>query len=229
MDALPINIVDLVVLVVLALSALLAFMRGFVAELFAVVAWIGAIFLAFHGYAPATPLVTELTGLDGAVAEILAGAVLFVVSVIVLSILARIVSGALKIASLGSVDRSLGFLFGVIRGAVLVSLAYVLLLTFSPNPRDHPDWLLQARSLPLIVQGSDLLIAALPENLSNRIDTTAVRARQQAEEESLRTLKNLLTSPTTRTGPANPDATTDDQGYTDKERQELNRAIQSTQ
>lgn len=93
MDSFPINAVDLGIFAVLVLSGLLAFLRGFVAEIFSIAAWVGALAVSVYGYKPAVPFVTDLTGLDGTIADLVAGAVLFVVSLIVFMILARLAGG----------------------------------------------------------------------------------------------------------------------------------------
>lgn len=229
MDSLPINITDLAIIVVLILSGLLALLRGFVAEVLSIVAWVGALAVGVYGYRPAAPIVIDLTGIDGPLGELIAGGVLFIVALIVFMILARLASGALQMAGLGAVDRSLGFLFGLLRGAVLVSVAYLLVLWAEPDPQDHPSWLTEAKSLPLVVAGADMLVTLVPEHLRSQADSEALRLRRQAEDEARDALKQRLLSPTPRTESPNPDAPASDQGYTDKERQELNRAIQSTQ
>ena len=229
MDSLPINITDIAVIAVVILSGLLALMRGFVAEVFSIVAWVGALAVGIYGYKPATPYVEELTGIDGPLGELIAGGVLFIIALIVFMILARLASGALQMVGLGAVDRSLGFLFGLVRGAVLVCVAYLLVLWAEPNPQDHPTWVTEARTLPLVVSGADMLVTLVPEHLRGQADTEAARLRRQAEDETREALKERLLSPTPKTDTPNPDASGANQGYTDKERQELNRAIQSTQ
>jgi membrane protein required for colicin V production len=229
MESLPINVTDLAVITVLVLSGLLALLRGFVAEVMSIAAWIGALAVGVYGYRPATPYIVELTGIDGALGELIAGGVLFVVSLIVFMVLARLASGTLQMAGLGAVDRSLGFLFGLLRGAVVVCIAYLLVLWAEPDPEDHPDWLIEAKTLPLVIEGADMLVALVPDHLRSEADTAAARARRQAEDQAREALKQRLLSPAPASPRANPDAPTADQGYSDKERQELNRAIQSTQ
>ena len=229
MDSLPFHITDIAVVAVVILSGLLALMRGFVAEVFSIVAWVGALAVGIYGYKPATPYVVDLTGIDGPLGELIAGGVLFIVALIVFMILARLASGALQMVGLGAVDRSLGFLFGLVRGAVLVCVAYLLVLWAEPNPEDHPRWVTEAKTLPLVVAGADRLVTLVPEHLRGQADTEAARLRRQAEDETREALKERLLSPTPKTDTPNPDASGTNQGYTDKERQELNRAIQSTQ
>ncbi len=224
MDSLPINITDLAILIVLGISTLLALLRGFVAELFTVVAWIGALAAAVYGYTFGVPYVVDLVGLEGTLAELLSGLAIFVVALIVLSVLARLCSGVLQIAGLGAVDRSLGFLFGLVRGAVLVSVAYLLVLWAVPDPKDHPAWLTEAKALPIVIEGADLLVDLVPAHMRSQAYDEFELRKRQAEDEAREKIMEGMISPKPKA-----DAPQGDQGYTDKERQEMNRAVQSTQ
>lgn len=225
MESLPVNVTDLAILGIVVVSGLLALLRGFVAEACSVVAWVGALAAGIYGYRPAVPYVTDLTGLEpGTLAELIAGAVIFVVALIVFMVVARLASGALQLAGLGAVDRSLGFLFGLIRGAVLVSIAYLLVLWAVPDPKDHPNWLTEAKALPIVIEGADLLVDLVPAHLRSQAYDEFEQRKRQAEDEARERIMEGMISPKPKA-----DAPRDDQGYTDKERQELNRAIQSTQ
>lgn len=224
MDALPINIADLIILLVLLLSGLLAFLRGFVAEVLSVAAWIGALFVAVYGYVHLQPFARQLVTVNTTLADALAGLALFLVALIGFSVMARLLSRTLSMAGLGALDRTLGFLFGLVRGAALVCLAYLLILWAVPERSDHPTWLTQARALPLVEEGADLLWSLVPPHLLDEADAAAARARRQAEEQARRQLHERLLSPTPKADA--PDGST---GYSDRERQEMNRAIQGTQ
>lgn len=224
MDGLPINITDLVILLVLVLSGLLAFLRGFVAEVLSVAAWIGALVVAVYGYVHLQPLARQVVTFNATAADAAAGVALFVVALIVFTVLGRLMSGALTMAGLGAIDRSLGFLFGLLRGAVLVCLSYLLILWAVPDRSDHPAWLTGARALPLVEEGADLLWNLVPPHLLDEADAAAARARRQAAERTRWELKERLLSPIPKADA--PDGST---GYNDRERQEMNRAIQGTQ
>ncbi len=224
MDGLPINITDLIILLVLLLSGLLAFLRGFVAEILSVASWIGALFAAVYGYVHLQPFARQIVTANTTLADALAGLVLFLAALVAFSIIARILSRSLSLVGLGALDRTLGFLFGLVRGAVLVCLAYLLILWAVPERNDHPDWLTQARALPLVEDGAELLWSLVPPHLLDEADATAARARRQAEEQARRELHERLLSPAPKA-----DAPAASTGYTNKERQEMNRAIQGTQ
>ena len=224
MEGLPINVTDLAILVVLVLSGLLAFLRGFVAEVLSVAAWIGALFVAVYGYVHLQPFARQVVTFNTTAADAAAGVALFVVALILFTVLGRLASGALSMAGLGAIDRSLGFLFGLARGAALVCLAYLLILWAVPERDDHPEWLTQARALPLVEEGADLLWGLVPSHLLDEADAAAARARRQAEEQARRQLQERLLNPTPKA-----DAPAGANGYSDRERREMNRAIQGTQ
>lgn len=224
MSGLPINVTDLVILLVLLLSGLLAFLRGFVAEVLSVAAWIGALFVAVYGYVYLQPYARQVVTFNTTAADAAAGLALFVVALILFSVAGKLLSGTLSMAGLGALDRSLGFLFGLFRGAALVCLAYLLILWAVPDRNEHPSWLTQARALPLVEDGADLLWSLVPPHLLDEADAAAARARRQAEEHARRELHERLLSPTPKAG-----APTGSTGYNDRERQEMNRAIQGTQ
>ena len=97
-------------------------------------------------------------------ADLVAGAGLFLVSLILLTILTGYIARAVQWSALTPIDRTLGLIFGVARGAVLVSIAYFVIdITLPPN--DRPGWLQDARSQPLLAQGADMLRGVLPESL----------------------------------------------------------------
>lgn len=126
------TIVDGIVILVIALSAILAYSRGFVRELMAIAGWIAAAILAFI-FAPAVrPLVTEIPYvgeyLQGSceLSIIAAFALVFAVALIVASIFTPLFSSAIQNSAIGGIDQILGFLFGVARGVVLVAVAFII-------------------------------------------------------------------------------------------------------
>ncbi len=124
MDNLPVNITDIAVIVVVLVSAFLAYARGFVHEVLSVAGWVGAGFITAHALPFVEPFALELIPIEK-VAPFAAGAVVFIVSLVILSILTRAISRRVQDSAHNALDRSLGFLFGMVRGAVLVCLIYI--------------------------------------------------------------------------------------------------------
>ena len=153
--------VDLAVLGVLAISGLLAFGRGFVHEVLGIGAWLGAGALAVW-------LGPELVGRAGAwvpshpeLAQPIAFGGVFVVALVVLLLVSRALGKAVRHSAFGGVDRSLGLLFGIGRGAVLVAVAYILLQMVVPV-EEWPTPLKNARALPFAYTTAVWLVQWLP-------------------------------------------------------------------
>ena len=146
------NLVDLAVLAVLALSALAGLARGLVREVLSLAAWLGAGWIAFQ-YAPAAVGSVREYVTDATFANAIAYGVVFVVALIVLSVVASVVSRTVRLSALGGVDRTLGLVFGLARGAVILVAAYVVggMLV---APEGWPARVQQARSLPFIYGGA---------------------------------------------------------------------------
>ena len=160
------TIFDWVVVLIVAVSTLFAFFRGVVRELIAVVAWVlGFVFaIAF------TPLLgAMLPDIDGhpAVPYIVAFALIIIAAVLLGALIAWPLAKAVRAAGLGFVDRFLGSIFGLVRGAAVV-LAFVLVAGLTPLPRS--DWWQRAALVPPLVAGVLALKHHLPSELAARLD-----------------------------------------------------------
>jgi membrane protein required for colicin V production len=144
--------VDLVVLGVMLLSGLLAFARGLVREVLSIGAWLGAAVVAISFLPAIRPLVVpyvpspEWTDPTGYI-------LLFVVSLIVFSLIAKTIGGAVRSSAIGGIDRTLGLVFGFARGAALAVVAYIFATMVTP-PDHWPEPVLESRSLPYIYTGA---------------------------------------------------------------------------
>ncbi|HYG85172.1 MAG TPA: CvpA family protein [Azospirillum sp.] len=226
MENFPINPADGIVLAVLLLSALLAFTRGMVAEVLSVAAWAGAALIALYTLPFALPFVQQYVKVE-MVAYVITSAGLFIVSLVLLTILFGRISRSVQNSSLSAVDRSLGFLFGLVKGGVLISVAYLFFAWLVP-PAEQPQWLQQAKTRPLMVAGAGMIYEFLPANLRsegfNQADLARDRARQAIEaKEAL----DRLTSPVPSSG-GKTGAQPADTGYKDRDRGEIDRLIQNT-
>ncbi len=169
MDALsdlPINVVDIGVLLILLISAVLAYACGFVHEVLSVGGWIGAIFATFYGFPYAKPFARKYISLDLA-ADLTAGTVIFIVTLVFLSLITRAVAKSVKASALNVLDRSLGFLFGLVRGAVLVCVAYIGLQIIIPE-EEYPAMVRESRSIQLIKPAAALLKTLVPDHISGK-------------------------------------------------------------
>jgi membrane protein required for colicin V production len=126
------TIVDAVVAVVILLSAILAYSRGLVREVLAIAGWVAAAVLAFIFAPQAEPLIQQVPVLSDFLGDscelsvIAAFATVFALSLVVVSIFTPLFASAVQRSALGGIDQGLGFLFGVLRGLILVAIAFVV-------------------------------------------------------------------------------------------------------
>jgi membrane protein required for colicin V production len=126
------TVIDAVVAGVIVLSAILAYSRGFVREAMAIVGWIGAAILAFIFAPSVQPLVKELPVVGDFLADscelsiVAAAAGVFAIGLIIAALFTPLFSSVVQRSALGGIDQGLGFLFGVVRGVVLVAIAFIV-------------------------------------------------------------------------------------------------------
>ena len=155
------NGVDLIVLLVVAFSAMMGFMRGAVREILGLGAWIGAGVTAFVFFPIVQPLMRKAVGNPDLADPIAFGGV-FLVVLILLSVIARLMGKAVRQAGLGGLDRTLGLVFGLARGAAIIIGVYIGAGLIDPV-ENWPNAVLEARSLPSIYLGAVWVAGHVPD------------------------------------------------------------------
>lgn len=126
------TVIDAVVAGVIIVSALLAYSRGLVREGMAIVGWVAAALLAFMFAPKVEPLVKEIPAVGKYLSEscelsiIAAFAAVFAVALVIVSLFTPLFSSLVQRSALGGLDQGFGFFFGVLRGILLVAIAFFL-------------------------------------------------------------------------------------------------------
>ena len=157
---------DIAVVVAIALSTLLGFLRGIVRSLVGLAAWVGGFVLAIG----ATPsLARLLPAFPDAplVPQAIAFVLVFVLAIVAGALVAWPLRSVIHMAGLGFVDRGLGGVFGLARGAVLV-LAFVLVAGLSALPAR--DWWQNSLFAPPFEAAALSLRPWLPPQWAERLD-----------------------------------------------------------
>ncbi len=124
------TIVDAGVTAIVILSGILAYSRGFVREVLAIAGWVAAAVVGFIFAPQAEPLIQQIPVVGEFLIEscelsiIASFAVVATAALIVVSIFAPLFSGAVQRSAIGGIDQGFGFLFGLLRGVVLIAVAY---------------------------------------------------------------------------------------------------------
>lgn len=230
MEDSSINILDLVVAGVVLVSALLAFYRGFVREALAIVGWVGAFFVTVWLFPQAQPYAHEWVSPEW-LADLAAGATIFLISLVVLWLIAHAIVTRVKGSPLNALDRSLGFLFGVARGLILVALAYMAAnQSIWRDDEGRPEWVTEARTLPIIDRSAGLLVALVPEGTFNLpVEGFEAIQRKSSDLEDAREmiedLRRMAEPPVAPVAPA--DGEEGDTGYKEAELQIMDRLFEN--
>lgn len=179
---------DLAVLSVMILSCLFAFFRGFVRELLSLGAWMGAGIVTLYYFRDVAQLIKPSVKSD-MVAGGLATLGLYVVSLLAFSLLNALIMRLFRDSGeVGAVDNVLGLVFGALRGAFLISLAYFLMTIFI-SADTEPNWLKNATTHNIVERGAVILGQAAPDymvehtSLKNKIDEANGKKVVEEEEE----------------------------------------------
>jgi len=139
------TIIDGVVALVIIVSALLAYSRGLVRETLAIAGWVIATIMSFifadqvQPIIKQIPVVGDFIGDSCELSVIAAFAAVFAVVLVIASIFTPLFSSLIQRSVLGGLDQGLGFLFGVLRGFLLVAVAFFVYST-----------VLQSQNIPMV-------------------------------------------------------------------------------
>jgi membrane protein required for colicin V production len=221
---------DILVIAIIGLSALFGFIRGFLREVLSIGAWIVAGLAAWFGLPFLRPFARQYISHE-LIADVAAGIATFVIVLVVASVVSHMITRSVRESSLGALDRSLGILFGIARGAVIVSVALLIFDNFYP-PDNRPQWLKDARTLPVVQVGADFMRQFVPTSVAAQAQSTADSAKQQAEQamEVGQAIRIITEAGHNRPATASEAAASaDDSGYNDADRKAMDRALQSVQ
>jgi membrane protein required for colicin V production len=157
----PITLLDGILIGFTLVSALLAMVRGASREILSIASWIAAAFAAFYFYPFVLPYVRPYID-NEEVAIVAAAAVVFVVALIVVTLVTMKIADFIIDSRVGALDRTLGFLYGVARGVIVVAVALLFFdWLVGENP---PAWVTEAKSRPLLESVGQWIEGFLPDD-----------------------------------------------------------------
>ncbi len=144
---------DILVLIAVLGSAALGFARGFVTEVLSLFAWIAVVAALKLLHVPVAQVLTGFVGTASG-AAVLAFALISGVVYIGGRLVARAIGARTRTSILGPLDRALGLGFGALKGLILASLAFLLVVlvvdTTGGGPTRRPEWITTSRTYPLL-------------------------------------------------------------------------------
>lgn len=212
---------DIGVLAIVFLGALFGLVTGFVRGGLFVASWVGAGLVTIYGFEQATPLAAQYIQ-PGWLADLVAGAALFIIALIVFHLISHMLSGWVRSGRLNALDRSLGLLAGLVSALLVICVGYLFMSNTLED--DTPDWIETARTRPAVERGALLVRDLLPPDIVGEAGSALERAQQRANDvdAARKALDRLTRPPETSAPPAQ-------EGYKEGEREGLEDLIRKNQ
>jgi len=160
---------DIVIGLLVLISALLATMRGLTREVLSLATWGGSALFAWWMYLNYPEIARDLVD-QQIVADIATVIVSFIAALIVLHLLTMWIADLVVDSKIGPLDRSLGFIFGGMRG-VLIAVVAVIFGQFLFVDQVE-KWAGPSKTYPLLSQLGDDLISVLPDDVEGMVSDT---------------------------------------------------------
>lgn len=214
------NWIDAIVALILLASGIFALMRGFAKEAFVLISWVAAAWVTLHLFPVLQPwMKQQITSETGA--NVATGLIIFCGTLVMLLPFSNYVIG--KVASIGltSLDKSLGFVFGVLRGMLVVCLCYLVAEQFFwSSEKDVPKAVKAAKTRPVLEAGAHFIHDLAPERKKKQTADGGGEGddRQSRIENAQQILQDLATP--------ERDLSRNQPAYDDKDRKNLDQLIE---
>jgi membrane protein required for colicin V production len=163
----PVTWLDLLLLGVMLISGLLAMIRGFMREILSIVAWAAAAVATVVAVRDGRLLALAKANISSdIIANIAVIGGVFLLTLLIVSIITVRISDMVLDSRIGALDRTLGFLFGLARGLVIVVVAFLFFAWLVPANK-QPDGVRNAKSRVVLQSTGEWLQALLPQDMDN--------------------------------------------------------------
>ncbi len=184
---------DVIILVLIFISALFAFFRGLSLELLSISVWIISFFVS---YTYGNNLINFFNKIINniLISTTISYVVTFLIIFVIFSFLTRKFSVFIKDSYVGLIDKSLGFIFGILRGYVIVGLCFFLFDYFYNGKR--LEFIDNSKIIPVIKITNNEIFRFLKidnkysENLSTEIKKKSDLLFEKSIDSKLRIKKN---------------------------------------
>ncbi|WP_212112067.1 CvpA family protein [Bartonella queenslandensis] len=163
-----ITILDGIVVIVILLSAFLAMLRGFSREVLSLISWAVAAVTTLFLFKPVLPFFEQYLS-NKMIALITTLVTIFIIVLIITSIITMKISDFIIDSRIGILDRTLGFIFGALRG-LLIMVIGMLLINALIKPEHQANWLKDAKTRPILDSLGQKVGEILPKDLGSVLE-----------------------------------------------------------
>jgi len=176
----PITLLDAILLIVMLVSGLLAMIRGFMREILSIGAWGIAALVTLYSYSRVLPIAKQYITSDMVAAGASVAGV-FLITLLIVSVITVRISDLVLDSRVRALDRTLGFLFGLGRGLIIVVVAFLFFAWLVPD-RSQPEWVRGAKSRIVLQSTGQWLMSMLPDDPESTILKRLKRQKPEDQE-----------------------------------------------
>ena len=218
----PVTWLDLLLLGVMLISGLLAMIRGFMREILSITAWAAAAVATVLLYGRLLPIAKQNINSD-IVANVAVVGGVFIITLLVVSIFTIRISDMILDSRIGALDRTLGFLFGLARGLIIVVVAFLFFSWLVPTSK-QPDGVRNAKSRVVLQGTGDWLQALLPQDMDTYLSQWFKRRPRGDDQEA----PDAPPDQRSNVAPARPNPVNEAAGYRPADRTDMRQLIDAT-
>jgi membrane protein required for colicin V production len=164
------NGIDIVIIVILSASAIYSTFKGFVKDIFSLLAVILGVIAALVFYRMGGLLMEDFIASEQ-IRNTVSFAVIFLIIAIAISIVGIVISKIIKSVELTFYDRLAGFAFGLLKGFLIVAVIVVVVTSITPRMAAN------SQLVPYVARAIDVVADVLPPEYRDSVDDTRNRLR----------------------------------------------------
>lgn len=178
------GIIDFAIIGIIVFSGLFALYRGLVRELLGLVSWVLAVLCGFFGMFLCRPFSTKFIS-NPQIADAVSAVIIAIIVLVVCTLITARINKGLRKSVLSSLDRTLGFIFGLLRGFIVVIGIYFFCI-FALSPHTMEYYTKKNFLLPYLTQIQPYIENMMPKNWLKGVQESA---REQDLEKVLESIE----------------------------------------
>jgi len=150
------NIIDILILIIVLTSCIVATFRGFIKEIFSIISWVFSLYVAFNLFEKFKLELIDYIS-QKILIDVIAFSFPFLTTLLISQLISKWLSPKFNFSEILFLDKVFGFLFGALRGTLIVILFYLGFLYLIGKEKKIPDLLLEAHTYQYLKNTTDVL------------------------------------------------------------------------
>lgn len=190
------NVLDLIIGIILVLFAITGLRKGLIIEAFYLASFLFGAYGAMHFSDAVADWMSDFINVSEDYLTIISFIVTFIIVLILIRLLGRVISRLLEAISLGFVDKIGGFIFGVLKGALLVSVIIMIMNVFGASDLINND-LRESSKLYTLTESIANTIYDNREDLEDKVENALDKSMDKIEDK-MDAIENIVETSLTK-------------------------------